>query len=266
MTTATDTHTPSRACYQRGCRLPECCREDYVYRKQLDLDHLRGRRRLVDTTQARAHIERLQANHWTFQQIAAAGGVSESAAYAIAAGQPGARASTVIGILSVPITSKQEQTVDATGTRRRIQALMCIGHSCPAIAKRTGYSDDWMRRIAAGWVHTVPASTATAIARTYRELVAQPGTSTKARAHARAHAWHGPLAWDRIDDPDCQPETEHRTSRAKNGGKRKVFADPARVAELTAAGKSAQQIADELGCHKRTVVRARGRAEMAVAA
>lgn len=266
MTTAAETHTPSRACYQRGCRLPECAREDYVYRKQLDLDHLQGRRRLIDTTQARAHVERLQANNWTYQQIGVAGGASESAVHAIAMGQTEARASTVLAILSVPITAKPEQTIDAVGSRRRIQALMYIGHTCPTIGRRAGFSPDWMRRIAAGWVRTVSIETAMAIARAYRELVSQPGISSRARIHARKHDWDGPLAWDDIDDPDCKPETEYRKSRAKAGAKPKVYVDATRVAELTAAGRSAAQIAQELGCHQRTVIRARRRAEMAVAA
>jgi AraC-like DNA-binding protein len=259
----TTTHRPSRSCYQRGCRLPECVREDYVYRKALDLDHLQGRRRLVDATQARAHIERLQANNWTLLQIGKAGGVSESAVHAIAMGQTEARASTVLGILSIHIAARPEQTVDATGTRRRIQALMYIGHTCPTIGKRAGYSPDWLRRIAAGWVRTVSVEIATAVARAYRDLVSQPGISSRARIHARKHEWHGPLSWDDIDDPNCQPETEGHTDIHR---RHKASIDLQLVARLTAQDWSAERIAQHIGCHKRSVVRARRRAEMAVAA
>jgi uncharacterized protein YerC len=256
-------HIPSRACYQRGCQLPECAREDYVYRKQLDLDHLHGRRRLVDATQARIHAERLQANNWTYAQIGKAGGVSESAVHAIVMGQAEARASTVLGILSVPVTTRPEQTVDATGTRRRIQALVHIGHTFGAIAKRTGYSTDWMRRIAAGWVRSVNLETAAAVARAYRHLVGQPGASDRARAHARKQNWHGPLSWDDIDNPNSRPETTGTTTVFR---RRKVYADPQRVAQLTRAGRTNEQIAAELGCHERTVSRARRRAEQELAA
>ncbi|MFF0736825.1 helix-turn-helix domain-containing protein [Streptomyces chartreusis] len=260
----TAVHVPSRACYQRGCQLPECAREDYVYRKQLDLDHLQGRRRMVDATQARIHIERLQANNWTYAQIGNAGGVSESAVHAIAMGQSEARASTVLGILSAPVTARMEQTVDATGTRRRIQALMYIGHTGRTIGEHAGYSADWMRRIAAGWVRAVNLATAAAVKRAYRQLVARPGASSRTRAYARRHNWRGPLAWSDIDDPSCKPEASRR-SRAKDGA-RAARIDPGRVAELTAAGRSTRQIADELGCHKRTVTRVRRRAEIGVAA
>jgi hypothetical protein len=118
----------------------------------------------------------------------------------------------------------------------------------------------------------VVASTARRIADAYRIVQTRDprdhGVSDRSIAMARNLAaregWHGPLAWDDIDNPDCKPEGA-RKSRAKVGSQR-VVADVSRVAALTAAGYSAQQIADELGCHKRSVTRARRRAEMAVAA
>ncbi|MFD1277377.1 hypothetical protein ACFQ51_52425 [Streptomyces kaempferi] len=42
MTTATETHTPSRGCYQRGCRSDGCTRANYRYGKRLATEHVRG--------------------------------------------------------------------------------------------------------------------------------------------------------------------------------------------------------------------------------
>jgi DNA invertase Pin-like site-specific DNA recombinase len=91
-----------------------------------------------------------------------------------------------------------------------------------------------------------------------------PGTNIRARNYAHKNGWHGPLAWDDIDDPNCKPESER--NRRKPGARKKSAVDPARVAELTDLGHSAAEIAFQLGCHVRTVTRARGRVLTEVAA
>jgi hypothetical protein len=81
---------------------------------------------------------------------------------------------------------------------------------------------------------------------------------------ARNKGWRGPLAWDAIDDPKCEPEPEDRTDVQR---RRKVAVDLELVARRTKQGRTAQQIADEIGCHKRSIDRARTRvAGLAVAA
>ena len=258
MTTAVRPHAPSRGCYQTGCRADGCVRENYLYEKQLDLDHIRGHRRNRDATQTRIHIERLIANGWIHRQIAEASGVGRTAVSDIARGQAEVRTATALAILSIPIGPPPVPAlgVDATGTVRRIQALMFIGHACPAIAARANTSADKLNRISAGWFTTIHPDTAAAIARAYRLLVATPGTSWRARAHARCHNWHGPMAWDDIDNPAAQPDIDPHAN--KRGRPAKV--DEARVVRLTDEGLTDEQIAWEMGCHTRTVVRARNRA------
>jgi plasmid maintenance system antidote protein VapI len=201
-------HTPSRGCYQRGCRLPECVRESYRYEKHLALDLARGRRRQINATQTRAHAERLVAANWTHGQIAEAAHVARSVIGSLLDGRPKVRSSTALAVLSIPIGPPPVPVVgvDATGSMRRIQALMTIGHNCQTIARHTAVSDDKITRIAAGWFTTVSPQTASAIARAFRALVAAPGTSSRARGHARRNNWHGPLAWDDIDDPNAVPD------------------------------------------------------------
>lgn len=172
-------------------------------------------------------------------------------------------------ILTLPVTPAPvtpNTTIDATGTRRRIQALVAMGWTYTALAPHLGFHPRRLTDLARA--ERVLASTAARIADRYRVVQTwnpaghgvPAASQTMARNIAAREGWHGPLAWDDIDDPDCQPETEHRPSRAQ-ASRPKVYADPARVARLTAAGKSAAQIAQEIGCHVRTVTRARGRVQ-----
>lgn len=257
MTTAD--HSPSRACYLRGCDNEACVLEGYRYRKQLALEHNRGQYRLRDSTQARVHMERLYAAGWTTAQIARKARVSHSTLSDLDAGRQKISRQTALAVLSIRIGPPVEaQPVDAVGTVRRLRALMCIGHSLPRIAPHTGMSAAKLWQLITGRFSKISPQTAESIARAYRTLSSTSGTSPKARAHARRKNWHGPLAWDDIDDPACKPEYMRR-SEARASTKPKVYADPDRVAELTAQNLSAAEIALQLGCHKRTVVRIRGR-------
>jgi hypothetical protein len=255
----TTAHTPSRRCYQLGCQRPECERANYRYGKQLKLDHARGIRRTCDATQVRVHIERLLAAEWTTAQIARAARLNHSTVSEVRGGQPAVSNRTALAIFSIHIGPPPEpKPVDATGSIRRLQALMCIGHSLPRIAPHAGMSAANLWKITVGRYSELHPKTAQAIARAYRKLSTTPGPSPQARAHARRNNWHGPMVWDDIDNPQCQPETGRRR---QDGPGRREQVDTLQVARLTAEGLSAEQIARELRCHKRTVVRARSRTQ-----
>jgi DNA-binding CsgD family transcriptional regulator len=261
--TTTAAHTPDRNCYMRGCRKPDCRRIATRYRKQLRIEHERGQRRLHDATQTRAHIQRLTTAGWTQVQIADAAGILSASIHKLHVGAQTRltdwRAAAILAIEIGPPPADISRA-DATGSRRRLQALRVLGHRRYDLAARLNITPDRIKHITSGSTQKVSVEEAAAIARLYRQLCTVLGPSKQTATIARNEGWHGPLAWDDIDNPACEPETEHRPSRATNGARRKVHADPARVAHLTAVGKSAEQIARELGCHKRTVVRARGRA------
>ncbi|HEY3483516.1 MAG TPA: hypothetical protein VGL02_32000 [Streptomyces sp.] len=262
-------HTPSRACYQRGCKREECEQANYRYAKRLALEHARGERRLHDATQVRAHIQRLLAKKWWQAEIARVSGVSDTTIGLLLNGQAFTSKATALAILSIPVVeisrTERGERLDPTGSIRRLQALAVIGHTWTVISGPTGMTTDRLGSIARGITDGIRPDEARKIAAVYRRLSTTPGESKQIATGARNKGWHGPLAWDDIDNPDCQPETERR-SRSKNGGRGKGFIDLDRVAHLTAVGKSAGEIAMELGCHQRSVVRARRRAEMAVAA
>ena len=102
----------------------------------------------------------------------------------------------------------QRRLIDATGTRRRIQALMRLGWTGQQIAERAGIPrgqssiDTLVRR-----TKRVTVERAAAIAAVYDDLSMTLGESVVTRARAERNGWPPPLAWDdeSIDDPDATP-------------------------------------------------------------
>jgi len=99
-----------------------------------------------------------------------------------------------------------DNAIDATGTRRRIQALMALGHRSRDISARCGWtSGEAVLEVARrGWVQRKTAET---IARVYDEMSMIVGDSDETRKRARRNGWPVPLAWDdhAIDDPTATP-------------------------------------------------------------
>lgn len=162
-------------------------------------------------------------------------------------------------------------TIDATGTRRRLHALMRLGWPADLLAARFGVSGPAVR----AWARNerVRRSTAAKVADLYDRLCWTVGPSTKTRARAVAAGWPPPLAWDddTIDDPAARPSTGAYADRKRApvdeiAVQRAVHGDPVHlrpaeraeaVRRLTAAGHSAADIAARLHTTTRTVVRNR---------
>lgn len=169
--------------------------------------------------------------------------------------------------------------VPATGTRRRVQALMTLGYSQSAIARRLGIHQntcsEWMQ---CGYVR---ASTHATIAALYDQLQDTPAPrSTKGErmsaartvALAERRGYARPIDWDDIDNdpaPSINPTSEdelvdeiavalfldgHRVQLTPR--ERQLVVD-----QLTAQGLSAREIAIRLGVTSRTVTRDRHPAE-----
>ncbi|WP_372344649.1 helix-turn-helix domain-containing protein [Streptomyces sp. KL116D] len=254
--TTTD-HTPSRACYQRGCHQSECELANYRYMSRLRLDIARGQRRTTDATQTIAHTERLLAHGWTHSQIATAAHIGDRTVGEMLAHRERILASTARAILAIEITNppRAPRYVPILGSQRRVQALVAFGWPFVDIARHGGFDALSIARIAQGANTSVRHTTAASINRTYRQLSRTPGSSVRARNYAQKNGWHGPLAWDDIDDPSCKPDIdEHADKRG-----RPAQIDELRVARLVREGLTNAQIAQRIGCHVRTVTRARGR-------
>ena len=98
--------------------------------------------------------------------------------------------------------------VDATGTRRRIQALCAVGWSVMEQARQLGVTEMAVRNLLTQT--TVQVATAARHQALYERLIKatpRPGRGpTRARSHAAKQGWPPPTAWFDIDDPDEQPD------------------------------------------------------------
>lgn len=246
------------------CYCEPCVLIKRKVRKRSEVNRKMGRSARIDAQPAREHITLLHQT-MTWSRLAAATGVDDRTLCLIYRGERTRIArSTHARIVAVrpPEQAVDTMYVDATGTIRRVRALMAVGYSGRAIADAANSTDARIQRIASGVQPMVRAGLAKRVARAYRALAFQPVPHNQFTARARNRAarmgWDGPFAWgDTIDDPAAEPE---RDEPVKAERKRHGTADPERVMELTRQGRTAYEIALDLGVHERTVVRIRGRA------
>ncbi|NJP70405.1 helix-turn-helix transcriptional regulator [Streptomyces sp. C1-2] len=211
----------------------------------------------IDGTQTRVHIERLTARGWTQRQIAHAAGLNATTLNAIVTGKSRkVRRENAAAVLSIRLDSKPTLPrgyVDATGTRRRLQALMVLGYPVSLVALKAGLGRSTLHPAVDGTWATVHSSTAARVARVYRNLCLHPSPrgprAEQARNEAAANGWHGPMAWEDIDNPACQPDP--------GGPVAPRHVHPDDIAELAARGLDDAVIGQRLKVAPRTVLRAR---------
>lgn len=248
---------PGHGTYSRAF-LHKCdCRPCRGYRLRAKYDRSNGVRRRTGSTQVRAHTERLIARGWTQAQIAAASNLHQSTVSIILSARfDGCSRTTAAAILGIRLDQAPpipRGLVDATGTRRRLQALAVLGYSLPAISRQSGVTDCALRAAIEGLRPHTRITTATRVARLYRQLATRPAPpsrhSEKARNRAMARGWHGPMAWADIDDPACLPDPDEPPAPG--------HLHPDDVTELAARGLNDAEIAGRLKVSPRTVLRAR---------
>lgn len=111
--------------------------------------------------------------------------------------------------------------IDATGTRRRVQALMTLGWTVVQIAAEAGLNAGALGRVLRR--NRVHAGTARAVRDAYRamwdrlppcETRYERVSVTRTRGRAARLGWAPPLAWDDdIDDPAASPQGVRRADR-----------------------------------------------------
>ena len=211
-----------------GCRCRPC-------RKAMR-DYMRNRSRLlaygqwqplVDAAPARHHVLQLRASGISLARIATLASVSYTAITCLIYGEPfkgkpptgRMRTETSARILAIKPTVDLVDPVihlDATGTCRRIQALMTLGWSGAALASRLGVHPSTLVRILQRR-NLVQASTYLAVCALYDDLwkTAPPAetreqrtSASQTRARAARNRWMPPGAWDddSIDDPTAEPD------------------------------------------------------------
>lgn len=179
----------------------------------------------VDAGPVRAHIEQLQAAGIGWKRVARLAGLAPSTVEKILYGAPyrgmgpskRIRHATADKILSVQVGIEAlggAAVVDATGARRRLQALVAIGWSQSKLASRLG-----MERSNFGALFErgqMRAETVRAIRDLYDELWStlppqeehrDKIAANRARRYAAERGWAPPMAWDddTIDDPAAEP-------------------------------------------------------------
>lgn len=208
----------------RGCRCPQCTEAQRRYNSRRGRLILYGRwEYMVDAEPVRQHLHRLRAAGLGWKRTASLAGVSVSTVSKLLYGSrtrgmsptQRVRPSTATAILAVHAdldTVADKACIDAAGTRRRIQALACLGWSLGEQARRLGWTT---QNYSALQTRTqVIARTARLVRDLYDELAMTPAADTPGATRARnaaANKGHlPPLAWDDdlIDLPDAELAAE----------------------------------------------------------
>ncbi len=199
------TGTPTQECAWNGCdramHLRGYCSTHY--RRRLHT----GRYGYRDATAAREHVAKLRALGWTWHGIAQAAGLSPYVPHRLHTGQTRRLLhESLTALLSVPLEPvESHRGVDATGSRRRVQALTWMGWPNREVSRRIGCSPRSLPTLLARG--RISQRLALRIAAVYDEISGQPGPSKGAASKARLLGFAPPAAWedDAIDNPRARP-------------------------------------------------------------
>ncbi|MEU0355688.1 hypothetical protein [Streptomyces cyaneofuscatus] len=214
----------------------------------------------VDAEPIRQHILTLHAGGMSYASIAKAAGMYEATVtgfiYALSAKDPRKEKATpeiAARILAVTPDPMLSGWVDATGTRRRIQALAANGWPMSALAGFIGVNSGSVNRFTRQI--RVYADTARAVADVYAKYAtASPQDhgvpqwkSDRHRREAQAKQWPDPTWWEdmgHIDDPTFDPQkvVKRRLNRDELAAIRRE-----EIAHLASYGHEAEEIAQRIG-------------------
>jgi len=204
----------------------------------------------------RDHITRLRNSGMSIDQIAEDAGMTGNGLLYIIQRGKWVRRQSAAAILAVTVNiGPSRVVVDATGSSRRIAALMRIGWSQRAIAREAGLSQariwDALHRDA------IAAATAERIRQTFDRLHMTPGTNARSVKFATRQGYPPPLAWDEdaIDDPAAKPSRQAGKSKSQAELLEDIAERRDVVRRLANYGLSASQIAERVGVTRRQVVR-----------
>jgi hypothetical protein len=284
-------HGTRTAYVKDRCRCTDCTAANTAASRTVTRARIYGRwQPYVDAGPVREHIAALRAAGIGVERIAQLAGLSVSHIRELAdhgrGGSPGTqrvRPSTATRILAIAIDDAhraQHSRVDATGTRRRLQALIAIGWPTELLAAQLGRRPNSLCRSMTG--ESVTARTAHDVATLFEQLwnnrpprttSEQRAAADAARVHAAARGWLPPLAWDDIDTDPTPPSATASASQRNDmdeiaveralAGDHITYDDLTKVEQqevirrLTARGSSIRNIAAQLGTTKRTVSRRR---------
>ncbi|MFI8206843.1 hypothetical protein [Streptomyces sp. NPDC085937] len=214
---------PPHGTYARGngspgrrppCPCPPCREAKLKTRKRLNVARQLGRAARVDATAAREHLHKLRVT-MSWSQIQATTGCDDRGLQLLISGQrTEINRTTQDKILAVAPGAEPSpgMYIDATGPRRRLQALSAIGYSGRQIAQRIGTAEARIQKIASGVQPTVRYGLVRRINSLYDQLSQTPAPAGRSRTRVIRHAldnhYAPPGTWDddTIDDPNAHPE------------------------------------------------------------
>jgi hypothetical protein len=284
-------HGTRTAYVKDRCRCTDCTAANTAASRTATRERIYGRwHPYVDASPVREHIAALRAAGIGVERIAHLAGLSVSHIHELAEHNHGhsrgtqrvrpGTASRVLAIGIDDVNRAPHSRVDATGTRRRLQALQAVGWPVELLAAQLGRRPTSLHRSMTG--ESVTARTAHDVVTLYERLWnTRPPRATQgqragadaAQDHAAARGWLPPLAWDDIDtDPTAPAPTaqflqrdhidEIAVERAL-AGDNITYDDLTPVEQqevirrLSARGTSLRETAALLGTTKRTVSRRR---------
>lgn len=205
------------------CRRPECLARDSAYSSRRYRLIAYGRwQPYVDARPVRAHVRMLMSHGIGLQRVRALAGIPNGTMSKLLYGQgtrglpPSKRVRThtadkILSVQAALDAVAPSALIDATGTRRRLQALVAIGWPQSELARRIGVDKLTINDQVHAKTPTAYGSTAQAVRDLYDRLWnvdpasrgVKPRWSIEARAIAESNGWAPPAAWDDdyIDSP-----------------------------------------------------------------
>lgn len=244
------------------CTRPNCTNA-LVARGLCEKHYRRIPKGWVDATPVIAHYQALRAAGMSVYRIAEVSGVHRDTLYRMGRRGPTVQIETASKVLAIAVPSRVvaegAKYVDATGTRRRLQALMAAGWPIRSLEDQAG------RHSSALWkamhTETVFASTAAVVADLFDRLQLIPGPSEQSRRLAQGKGWALPLAWNEedIDDPDGRPYGKRKRGRRASTGNGDAGSFVDRYLDAAAIDSDVEAVAARLGVTVESVKRQRAR-------
>lgn len=166
-----------------------------------------GAMRRVDPAPVIRHINLLRSRGWSWNAIGDAAGIAPSVAHQLVSGKhPKVARTSAVAILAIkPVLIESGILVHHIGTRRRVDALACMGWSVRLIEERAGLRPRTI--VASLYRERVTALVAARVAKVYAELSGKQGPAVNTITLARKRGCQGPMAWEYadMDDPKARP-------------------------------------------------------------
>lgn len=170
------------------------------------------------SVQAWAALDRMHAAGRTVSDIAATAGIERRVLMCMIwcrshRGQKTIRYSRAVALIKAETTPAAGGLVDATPSRRRLQALAVMGWRQLDIGPLCGLDATVISVIQAGRVKRTAAAKAKAIAALYVRIQDLRGPSDSTATRALTRGWSPPAAWDDPDDLAERPKGAARRER-----------------------------------------------------